>query len=117
MSNSTNVCWICNGQWAQQFSSNGDNYEIACPRCGPYLISRSLHASKFPMPDSERFRLSFWCRQRALDGRDRPVLHSYSIKAIVAELPHPRTSSKSDLLLVALGKLFPAVGQVLSLDW
>ncbi len=61
--------------------------------------------------------MSFWSRQRQLDGRDRPVLHSYSVKAIVAELPNPRTSSKPDLLLVALSKLFPGVGQSLSVDW
>lgn len=117
MRNSTNLCWICGEQCPLQFPSRGDNFEIACPRCGPYLISQSLDSSKFPLPDSERYRLSFWSRQRQLEGRDRPVLHSHSIKAIIAELPNPRTSSKPDLLLVALSRLFPDVGQTLSVDW
>jgi hypothetical protein len=61
--------------------------------------------------------MSFWCRQRQLDGRDRPSLHTHSVREIVAQLPSPRVSSKPDLLLVALSKLHPKIGQSLTLSW
>ena len=89
----------------------GDSYRITCRSCGTYLISGSLHASAFPLPDSERYRVSYWGKQRELDGREPPVLTNDTIGSIIAQLDNPRLSSKPDLLLVSLSKIYPVAGQ------
>lgn len=110
-------CWICN-QTANVANQGGKSwYRVTCLRCGEYRITDEISTQRNPIPSSERHRLSYWCRQRALDSRDPPSFDSDSIKAIEAELPNPRPHTKSDLLLQSLGKLFPKPGQILKFEW
>jgi hypothetical protein len=88
----------------------GDSYRISCTSCGTYLISASLHASSFPLHDSEGYRFSYWCKQRELDGREPPLITSNTIGGVVAQLENPLPSSKADLLLISLSKLYPVAG-------
>jgi nucleoside 2-deoxyribosyltransferase len=111
------TCWICGGEFPKDWPMQSDNYDIDCRTCGAYFISGSLNASKFPLPDAERYRFSYWCKQRQLDGRDPPKIDDNNIAAIVAQLENPRPSSKADLLLISLSKLYPVPGShVKSLD-
>src|SRR5580704_17101653 len=71
--NTTRECWICQGKFGEDMPAVGDSYRISCTTCGIFLISASLHASAFPTADGERYRLSYWCKQRELDGRQPPV--------------------------------------------
>jgi nucleoside 2-deoxyribosyltransferase len=110
-------CWICAGDFAKDFPPKGDGYEIDCRTCGNYLISGSLNASQFPLPDGERYRFSYWCKQRELDGREAPYIDESNFAAIAAQLENPRPSSKADLLLLSLSKLYPVPGgQIKALD-
>lgn len=109
-------CWICNRVTVTQAVSGG-SHRVKCERCGPYLISSSLSASQNPLPDKDRHRLSYWCRQRLLDDRALPELNSYSIEAIIATLPSPHQAEKADILLLSLGKAFAKPGQALAVDW
>lgn len=104
-------CWICLGEFLNDFPIESDGYKVSCSTCGDYWISRSLYASDFPMADSERYRFSYWGRQRALDGRSPADLDSHSVKGIAEQLPNPRTSSKPDLLLLSFAKLQPIAGK------
>jgi hypothetical protein len=111
--NATRECWICQGRFGEDMPSVGDSYRISCTTCGTYLISASLHVAAFPMADSERYRFSYWCKQRELDHREPPVITSNTIGSIVAQLEDPRPSSKADLLLLSLSKLYPIAGREL----
>jgi nucleoside 2-deoxyribosyltransferase len=73
-------------------------------------------AAQFPLPDSERHRMSFWCKRRRLEGREPPVLSAHAIGAIVAQLPNPPTHQKPDLLLVSLALRNPIPGQYIKID-
>ena len=108
--NATRECWICLGKFGEDMPAVGDSYRISCTSCGTYLISASLHASIFPLPDGERYLFSYWCKQREIDGREPPVITSNSVDSIVAQLANPRPSSKADLLLISLSKLYPVAG-------
>jgi nucleoside 2-deoxyribosyltransferase len=107
----TRECWICKGKFGEDMPMIGDSYRIACRSCGTYFITGSLHASEFPLPDTERYRVSYWGKRRELDGREPPVLTSETFASVVAQLENPRPSSKADLLLGSLSKIFPVAGQ------
>jgi hypothetical protein len=108
-------CWIC-GQGNINRTRQNDLERLDCPRCGPYGISGSLYASAVPMPAGERHRLSFWCRQRQLDGRSPPELATESISAIIAGLPNPPASERTDILLLSLSKVYSKPGEEIPFD-
>jgi Nucleoside 2-deoxyribosyltransferase len=95
-------CWICKHSLGPA-EYNGD--EIKCRTCGPYAISGSQRASRFPLPDSERYRLSFWNKQRQLEGREPLIYASDTMPAILAQLPNPPIHEKPDILLVSLSRM------------
>jgi len=109
--NTTRECWICQGKFGEDMPAVGDSYRISCTTCGIFLISASLHASAFPTADSERYRFSYWCKQRELDGREPPVLTSDTLPSVLAQITDRRPSSKADLLLASLSKIYPIAGQ------
>jgi nucleoside 2-deoxyribosyltransferase len=96
-------CWICKHSLGPA-EYNGD--EIKCRTCGPYAITGSLRASRFPLSDSERFRLSFWNKQRQLDGRESLIFGSDTMPAILAQMPNPPVHEKPDILLVSLSRMY-----------
>jgi hypothetical protein len=110
------VCWICRGQFAGPFPKKGDGVVIDCCNCGDYTISNSLRDSTFPLPDSERHRLSFWSKQRQLEGREPASLTVHTIDAIIAQLPNPPTHVKADILLRSLTLLYPKPGTSFKID-
>jgi hypothetical protein len=109
-------CWICAGEFAQPWPTSDDLTTVDCATCGKYQITGSLLASQFPLPDSDRHRLSFWSKRRQLEGRDPPLLSEHSIGAINAQLPNPPTHEKPDVLLVSLTLKNPTPGQHIELD-
>ena len=109
-------CWICAGEFAQPFPIVRDLTQVDCKTCGEYTITGSLKASRFPLPDSERFRFSYWCKQRQLEGRPPPPLSSHTIDGILAQLPNPPTHTKPDLLLRSLTLLHPEPGAGFKID-
>jgi hypothetical protein len=115
MSSDRVSCWIC-GQGNVVRTKQNDRQRLDCPRCGPYGITGSLYASQFPVPATDRYRLSFWCRQRQLDHRSPPELSVQSIAAIITALPNPAVSEKTDLLLISLSKMYPKPGAELPYD-
>ena len=116
MADESRICWICRGTFAQPFERTGDSIDVDCGTCGHYRISESLRASNFPLPESERYRFSYWCKQRELEGRDPPLLTAPTIAAIVGELPKPPTHAKADILLGSLTLLHPEPGQSFKFD-
>lgn len=112
----SHVCWICRGQFAQPFPKTHGTIQVDCSTCGNYGISGSLRATTFPLPDNERYRFSYWCKQRELEGRAPPLLNSSTIAAIVAELPNPPTHAKADALLRSLTLMHPVPGSEFKLD-
>lgn len=78
------ICWICRGEFAIPFRDEGDTIFVDCCNCGDYKMSKSLRASRFTLPDSERYRFSFWGKQRQLEKCEPPLLNSYTIEDIVA---------------------------------
>jgi hypothetical protein len=109
-------CWICGGTFAEPFPTAGDLTHVDCRTCGEYLITGSLLASAFPLPDSERYRFSFWSKRRQLEGRSPVPLSGNAIEAILAQLPNPATHEKADILLVSLTLLHPEPGKYFKLD-
>jgi hypothetical protein len=109
-------CWICGGEFADPWTRSGDVISVDCTTCGIYAISGSLLASNFPLPDLERYRMSFWCKRRQLEGREPPLLSEHTIAPIVAQLPNPPTHQKPDLLLVSLTLRSPVPGQYIKID-
>jgi len=107
--NDNSKCWIC-AQPLSPVSVPSEPIDVNCPRCGAYTISGSQHASTFPLPDSERYRLSYWNRQRRLEGRERFNLTRYTIEAVIAQLPNPAIHEKPDVLLVSLSRQYPKPG-------
>jgi len=105
-------CWMCDADFAADWPRDGEGYNVDCRTCGKYWISVMLAATPLPLPDEERYRLSYWNRQRTLDRRDPVELSRPVIEAIVAQLPNPRPSQKPDLLLVSLVELQPFAGHV-----
>jgi nucleoside 2-deoxyribosyltransferase len=101
-------CWICKLPLGQG-EENGA--EINCRTCGPYAITASQRASQFPLPDSERFRLSFWNKQRQLEGREMIIFATDTMKAVIAQLPNPSVNEKPDMLLVSLSRVHPNPGE------
>lgn len=97
--NATRMCWICQGRFGEDMPAEGDSYRISCTTCGTYLISASLHASAFPLADSERYRFSYWCKQRELDGREPPVITLNTVSSSVAQLENPRPFLQTRSLL------------------
>jgi Nucleoside 2-deoxyribosyltransferase len=114
--NDNSKCWIC-AQPLNQVSVPGEIISVDCPRCGPYTISGSQHASAFPLLDSERYRLSYWNRRRHLEGREPVTLTPYTIEAIVAQLPNPPIHEKPDILLALLSRQRPKAGDYFQLDY
>ena len=110
------TCWICAGDFAEPWPRAGDLISVDCTTCGRYRITGSMFASRFPLPGSERHRMSFWCKRRQLEGRDPPDLSSYTIDAVVAQLPNHPTHAKPDLLLVSLTLRSPVPGQYIKID-
>lgn len=111
-----NECWICGGHFANPFPGSGDGFAVDCTTCGRYTTTGSLHASAFPLPDSERYRFSYWNKRRQIEGREPVRLTTHQVPAIVAELPDPPTHSKSNILLIALSRLHPAPAERFKLD-
>ena len=109
-------CWICAGEFAEPFPTAGDMTHITCTTCGEYVITGSLLASPFPLPDSERYRFSFWSKRRQLEGRSPVSLTVNSVAAILEELPNPSNHEKADILLVSLTLLYPEPGKYFKLD-
>jgi nucleoside 2-deoxyribosyltransferase len=109
-------CWICAGEFAEPWPRSGAFIDIDCTTCGKYRVTGSLLASQFPLLESERYRMSFWCKRRQLEGRDPPVLGSHTISGIVAQLPNPPTHQKPDLLLVSLTLRNPTPGEYIRID-
>jgi hypothetical protein len=109
-------CWICAGEFAEDNRRDAGNWLIDCATCGRYKISDSLHASAFVLPESERYRLSWWCKQHVLDGRQPPHLTEYSINEITSALPKPDPSERADILLSSVAKLYPRAGSYFQLD-
>jgi nucleoside 2-deoxyribosyltransferase len=109
-------CWICAGEFAEPFPTAGDMTHITCTTCGEYVITGSLLASPFPLPDSERCRFSFWSKRRQLEGRSPVSLTVNSVAAILEELPNPSNHEKADILLVSLTLLYPEPGKYFKLD-
>jgi nucleoside 2-deoxyribosyltransferase len=116
MADPSRVCWICQGEFAQPFPRTNGTIRVDCSTCGNYEVSESLRASNFPLPDGERYRFSYWCKQRELEGRDPPSLTAHTIAAIVSELPSPPTHAKADILLRSLTLLYPEPGKSFKLD-
>lgn len=110
------VCWVCNSEFAEPWPTTGARVSVDCTTCGRYDITASLVASVFPLPDSERYRLSFWCKRHQLERRDPPVLSSHTMPAILAQLPNPATHEKADILLVSLTLRNPKAGEYFKLD-
>jgi hypothetical protein len=113
---SNNICWICQGKFPQPFATEGDRTIVDCRTCGVYAISGSQLASSFPLPDSERHRMSYWCKLRQLERRNRPLLDPQSLPAIIAQLPAIPTHSKPDVLLRSLTLLYPEPGATFKID-
>ena len=90
--------------------------EVNCTTCGEYLITGSLLASSFPLPENERYRFSFWSKRRKLEGRSPVPLSDNTIASIVAQLPNPATHEKADILLMSLTLLHAEPGKHLKLD-
>jgi len=108
-------CWVCEGTFAQPFPTRGDLTEVDCTTCGRYDITGSLLAARFPIPDSERYRFSFWSKRRTLEGSS-VLLSNETINAIIANLPNPATHEKPDILLVSLALVHPKPGEYFSVD-
>jgi hypothetical protein len=68
------------------------------------------------MPESERYRFSFWSKRRTLEGYSPVLLSDDTVEAIVANLPSPATHEKPDILLVSLALLHPEPGNHFKLD-
>lgn len=111
-----NICWICAGEFAEPWPRSGDLVHVSCTTCGRYDITGSLIASAYPLPESERYRMSFWCKRRQLEGREPPLLSSHAIAAVVAQLPNPATHEKPDLLLASLTLRSPRPGEYIRID-
>jgi nucleoside 2-deoxyribosyltransferase len=109
-------CWICRGEFVAPCPESNDIATIDCRTCGLYTISGSLRASNFPLPDGERYRFSFWCKQRQLEHREPATLTAHSVGAITAQLPNPPTHAKADLLLRSLTLLYPTPGALFRID-
>ena len=95
-------CWVCAGTFAEPFPTAGELTHVDCRTCGEYFITGSLLASAFPLPDSERYRFSFWSKRRQLEGMAPITLSGNTIDAIVTQLPNPATHEKADTLLMSL---------------
>ena len=109
-------CWICAGEFPAPFPTAGDITRVDCRTCGDYLITGSLLASPFPLPENERYRFSFWSKRRQLESRSPVPLSGSTIDAILAQLPKPETHEKTDILLVSLTLLHPEPGKYFKLD-
>jgi hypothetical protein len=112
----TRICWVCRAEFAGPFPEQGDTILVDCCNCGDYKISASLRASQFPLPDTQRYRFSFWCKQQQLEKREPPLLNSYSIDTIVAGLPSPTVHEKPDILLRSFSLLYPEAGKIFKID-
>src|SRR5262245_3340005 len=97
----TNRCWICAG-CSDTMAFANDAVTVDCRSCGKYHITGSLLASGFPLPDAERHLMSFWGRQRTLNGAKPMLLDSNSIKEVVASLQRPSHWEKPDLLVSSM---------------
>jgi len=110
------ACWICKGTFAKPFVPAGDTVMIDCTTCGIYVVAGSAFASEDLLSETTRYRLSYWCKQRQLDGGQPPRFDSYSTRDIVSGLPNPATSEKPDRLLISLGKKWPEPGTYFRID-
>jgi hypothetical protein len=110
------ICWICRGEFGAPFAEEGDNFVVDCCNCGDYKISKSLRASRLMLPDSERYRFSFWGKQQQLERRQPPILNSYTIDGVIAGLPDPPEHAKPDILLRSLSLLHPKSGKTFTID-
>jgi hypothetical protein len=109
-------CWICKGVFADPWKLAGDNVVIECGTCGPYYLSLSMYSSAFPMPDTERYRVSHWNKMREIEGREPVAITRYTLPGILAALPNPLTHEKRDLLLLALTRLHAVPGNAFEID-
>jgi nucleoside 2-deoxyribosyltransferase len=109
-------CWICAGEFAQPCPREGDGFAVDCTTCGSYRITGTLYATAFPLPDSERYRVSYLLKQRTIDGRDPPNLTTDTFPAVIAALPDPPTHEKSGILLLSLARLHPEPGSRFRFD-
>lgn len=109
----THHCWICNADLLGDLPIDGI---VHCDTCGPYKISATQAASRFPIDDSERYRFSYWCKRQKLDGRAPLAINEYNIGEIVASLPYPDPSERADILLSSLAKLHPFPGDDFRID-
>jgi hypothetical protein len=109
-------CWICTGEFADPWPRKGDLISVDCATCGKYVISSSLYASAFPLPEHERYRVSYAMKRRQLEGRDAPKLTQHTMPAMIADLPNPATHEKPTLLLSALTLLHSVPGALFNID-
>lgn len=111
-----NACWICKGTFAEPFIPTGAGVTIDCNTCGVYVVTASAFSSEDLLNERTRYRLSYWCKQRQLDGGKPPEFTSYSTPEIISGLPDPVTSEKPDRLLISLGKKYPYPGAYFKID-
>jgi nucleoside 2-deoxyribosyltransferase len=84
-----------------RFSGSGDRLRIECPRCGPYMISRTV--MDILRPRSPSFALSAWIR--AQEGASEvPWLLSSELEQIEQNLPRYSVSEKQLVLLRVIEK-------------
>lgn len=109
-------CWICEAEFANSWPREVDWIVVDCRVCGKYRISETLYATAFPLPDSERYRVSFRLKRATLEGRKPPDLTAHTFPALSAGLPTPRTHEKTGLLIVSLALAHPAPGEYFPFD-
>lgn len=109
-------CWICAGEFAQPWPREGEWIVLDCRACGEYRISGTLYATAFPLPDSERYRVSFRLKRATLEGRRPPDLTAHTFPALIAALPTLRTHEKAGLLIVSLALAHPDPGKYIRFD-
>jgi hypothetical protein len=110
------VCWICAGEFQTPFPVQGDNIVVDCCNCGDYKISGSLRATRFPLPDDQRYRFSYWSKQQQLERREPPNLNAHTIDSILKGLPDPPAYEKADILLRSLSLIHPRPGEIFKID-
>lgn len=82
-----------------RFEGSGDRLRVTCPRCGPYMISRTVFDILRPKPAN--FRLSAWIRSQE-GAAEPPWLLSSELDEIERNLPRYTVSEKQLLFLRAV---------------
>jgi nucleoside 2-deoxyribosyltransferase/endogenous inhibitor of DNA gyrase (YacG/DUF329 family) len=112
MEDNSSKCPVCREQSEINRDNRNDAFNVKCPRCGDYSVSRnakvSLNGEK--INDRQRANISGWIRENQRCNIEKAILDR------LERLPTPSFHSRADKILLAIEQITEYAGQLVEIE-